>query len=150
MAIGSVIGLLVVNYISDHKGRRVSILTIQIVAIIGFAGKSNHIKWRSLERSTNMWSCCWLVSFCVGLVVILWCYRPIFTHHSAVRRSSDNVLWWLSTTHGSNILKQVFNVHHLGNTVLLLQLLENISFIFLSDPADRSFPHHFFLFGVRP
>jgi len=38
LALGSVFGLLVVNYLSDHKGKKASILTIQAVAILGFSG----------------------------------------------------------------------------------------------------------------
>ena len=54
LALGSFVGLLVVNYISDHKGRKVAILTIQIVAILGFTGKSIFRKLQYLEHSTNI------------------------------------------------------------------------------------------------
>ena len=86
-AIGSIVGLLIINYISDHKGRKVAILTLQIVAIIGFASKSNFRKLLSLAQNINRWYCYLLDSFCVGSVVTLWCYPLIFFPRSSVKRS---------------------------------------------------------------
>ena len=44
LALGSVVGLLVVNYVSDHWGKKKSILLIEGVAAVGFAGRKRVIQ----------------------------------------------------------------------------------------------------------
>jgi MFS family permease len=39
---GSVVGMLVVNYISDKMGRRIALIIVQIAGIIGFGGINFH------------------------------------------------------------------------------------------------------------
>ncbi len=38
VSIGAILGLLVVNYVSDNRGRKVALLLVQSVAILGTAG----------------------------------------------------------------------------------------------------------------
>jgi hypothetical protein len=44
LALGSVFGLLVTNYVSDHWGKRTSMLLIEAIAAVGFAGRHSFIQ----------------------------------------------------------------------------------------------------------